>query len=388
MKMSKLLAFVKDILTQIGISLKLLVRDKITMFVYLASCICFFFLCATLNFAAEDQSKIPIGLANLDLVEVDGEMVATKQSEELVHNILNSSSLRITQGSVSGLKASLSNGEINCIFVINKGYKESLESGYTKGIITVYKSAGSEIASMLADVFAGEMIDQICASKSYLTYRKLDFTNYKQLSESEFNQYIETTKSRDEFVFAFDVELYDTNALDTSYEKLGNAVLYREIVAGIFAMLLSFVILFSFTYVCMEKEQGILARKRLTLLSRLASDVGIVISVLITTALMSLIFVFCICYYADVFSGFQSLLWLAMRYSILMSLFFMVLARVTKGVVGYQLFGAILILILGILGFCTLIDGIAFKDLSKLIENTPNGWFIQKFVDIILIMNK
>ncbi len=387
MNMYKLLLFVKDILTQIGISIKLLVRDKITMFVYLASCICFFFLCATLNFTAEDQSKIPIGLANLDVVEVDGEMVATKQSEELINNILGSTSFRITQGSVSSLKTSLKNGEINCIFVINKGYKESLESGYTRGIITIYKSAGNETASMLADIFAGEMIDQICASKSYLTYRKLDFTDYKQLSEVEFNQYIETMKSRDEFAFTFDVELYDTNALDTSYEKLGNAVLYREIIAGIFAMLLSFVILFSFTYVCMEKEQGILARKRLTLLNRISSDVGIVTSVLITTALLSLIFVFCICYYVDVFTGFLPLLWLAVRYALLMSLFFMVLARVAKGVVGYQLFGAVLILILGILGFCTLVDGIAFKDFLELLENTPNGWFIQKFVDIILISN-
>lgn len=388
MKMSKFSLFVKDVLTQIGLSLKLLARDKITMFVYLASCICFFFLCATLNFSAEDQSKLPIGLANLDVIEVDGEVVATKQSEELINNILNSTSFRITQGSVESLKTSLKNGEINCIFVINKGFKDSLETGYTNGIITIYKSKGNETASMLADVFAGEMIDQICVSKSYLTYRKLDFTDYKQLSEAEYKQYVETMKSSDEFVFAFDVQLYDTNALDTSYEKLGNAVLYREIVAGIFAMLLSFVILFSFTYVCMEKEQGILARKRLTLLNRLASDAGIVISVLITTALLSLIFVFCICYYADVFSVFLPLLWLAIRYAILMSAFFMILARVTKGVVGYQLFGAILILVLGMLGFCTLVDGIAFKDFLMLLENTPNGWFIQKFVDIILITNK
>ncbi|MDD5935880.1 MAG: ABC transporter permease [Clostridiales bacterium] len=388
MKTFSLVSYFKDIFAQIKLSLKLLVRDRITMFVFFFSCFCFFFICSTLNFSAEDQSKLPIGLANLDCVEEEGISLATDGSKQLVDRILSSNSFRVMQGSVDNLKVSLRNGEINCIFVINKGYEQSLKRGYTKGIITLYKSSGNKTASMLADVFAGEMIDQICVEKSYLAYKKLDFTDMKELNEEEYKQYVEKMKADDEFEFVFDVKLYDPETTNSSYEKLGNAVLYREIVAGIFAMLLSFVILFSFTYVCMEKEQGILLRKRLTLLSRLSCEIGNLVSVLTTTFLLCLIFVFCICYYAKVFNGFGALLWLSIRYTIVVSLIFMVLARIAKSVVSYQLIGAIVILILGMLGFCTLVDGIAFKNLLNLLENTPNGWFIQKFVDIILIANR
>ena len=84
MKTFSLVSYFKDIFAQIKLSLKLLVRDRITMFVFFFSCFCFFFICSTLNFSAEDQSKLPIGLANLDCVEEEGISLATDGSKQLV----------------------------------------------------------------------------------------------------------------------------------------------------------------------------------------------------------------------------------------------------------------------------------------------------------------
>lgn len=382
MKISKIVSFIHDIGTKMKVSLKLIMKDKITVFVFLASCVCFFFLCATLNFSAEDQSRIPIGLANLDMI--DDSQEATMMSQVLYDKVKLSPSFRVVAGTVDQLTRALENGEINCVFIIKNGYQERLRTGFTKGLIQIYKSKGNKNAAMLADIFAGEMIDEICLQKSYLAYKKLDFTGFEELTRSEYEQYVEQMKTEDDFKFSFEVELFDPDIVEVDYNKLDNAVLYREIIAGIFAMLLSFVILFSYTYVCMEKEQGILRRERITLQNRLANMLGILLSVLLTTFLLCLIFVACVCYYTKSQSAFGPLLNLSLGYALIMSIVFFFLARVTKGILSYQMIGAITILILGMLGFCTIVDGIAFKKLIILLENTPNGWFIERFVDIIL----
>ncbi len=370
-------------LTRTKLSLKLMIRDRITVFVFVASCICFFFLCASLNFSAEDQSRIPIGLANLDVVEEES-LTTTLMSQVLYDKVKNSPSFRVVEGSLEKLIKALENGEVNCIFVIKKGYQERLQVGYTKELIQLYKSEGNKNAAMLADIFAGEMIDEICLQKSYLAYKKLDFTGFEELTKGEYEQYVEQMKQEDEFEFSFEVSLYDPNIVEVDYNKLENAVLYREIIAGIFAMLLSFVVLFSFTYVCMEKEQGIYQRQRITLQNRLANILGTLLSVVVTTVFLGLIFVSCVCYYTNSQSSFAPLLTLSITYALLISVVFYILARVAKGVLVYQMVGAIMILILGMLGFATIVDGIAFKKFVVLIENSPNGWFMERFVDIIL----
>jgi ABC-2 type transport system permease protein len=364
--------------------MKLLIRDKITVAVFLLASLFFFLICASLNFSAQDRSRIPIGIANLDTEKVDGKKVATKLSQELVDRVKESSSFRVVQGEVKDLKASLMNGEINTIFVINRDYQERIMSGSTKQNITIYKSPENKAAALLSDIFAGEMLDQICLQKSWLKYRGLDFEGYEQLSAEEYSDYVHRLMEEDEFEFTFDVELVSTKSTDANYEKLNNTVLYRQIIAGIFAMLLSFVVLFSFTYVCMEKEQGITRRKQLTLSSRLAEYLGTILAVLALAVLLCIIFVSCICYYADVSDAFWPLLKLSLTYAFVMSVVFILLVQVTRGVISYQMIGAVLILILGLLGFFTMMEGLVLSNLINALENTPNGWFIRRFVDIIV----
>jgi hypothetical protein len=67
-----------------------------------------------------------------------------------------------------------------------------------------------------------------------------------------------------------------------------------------------------------------------------------------------------------------------------MSVVFILLVQVTRGVISYQMIGAVLILILGLLGFFTMMEGLVLSNLINALENTPNGWFIRRFVDIIV----
>jgi ABC-2 type transport system permease protein len=364
--------------------MKLLVRDKITVMVFCLASSCFFFICATLNFSAESQSRIPIGFANHDVERLAGEKAPTELSQELVDTVTNSTSFRVSYGDLDSLKEAMADGELESIFVINRGYQERIMSGSTSRLITVYKSAESKMSMFLSDIFAGEMLDQICLQKSWLKYRDLDFEGTHKLTKEEYREYVNQIRQEEEFESTFEVELTSTDSINVNYEKLNNSVLYRQIVAGIFAMLLSFVVLFSFTYVCMEKEQGIQRRKKLAISNRLSEHIGTIVAVLATTGLLCLIFVFCICYYTNTSQAFWPLLALSMEYACIMALIFMLLVRVTKGVIAYQMLGSVLILCLGMLGFCIMVDGVVFKNLINVLENTPNGWFIRKFVDIIV----
>lgn len=366
--------------------MKLLIRDKITVAVLILASVCFLLICATLNFSAEDQSRIPIGLANLDLEEIQGEEVATKVSQELVDHVLKSSTFRVVLGEVDTLIEAMDNGEIDVLYVINRGYQKRINNGSSTRLITVYKSAQNESAALLSDIFAGEMMDQVCLKKSLLTYQKLDFDGYKQLETVEYIDYLKQMIDEDEFKFSFNVKLVDIKVASpaNNYEKLENSVIYRQIVAGIFAMLLSFAVLFSFTYVCMEKEQGILRRKQLALSNKVAELIGTLSAVVVTTGILCLIFVSCICYYAKVNGAFWPLLLLSIQYVCFMAVIFMLLVKVTSGVLSYQMIGAVMILIFGLLGFVTMVNGIVFKDFISVLENNPNGWFIREFVDIIV----
>lgn len=386
MKMSKIWLFIRDVITRFKLSMKLLLRDRITVAVFILASVCFFLICATLNFSAGDQSRIPIGFVNLDLDDVEGEEVATTISQDLVDSVSNSAIFRIVLGDMNSLELALKHGEVNAIFVINRGYHDRVKSGSTTQLITVYKSTENKTANLLSDIFAGEMIDQICLNKSYTKYRRLDFDGYEQLSHLEYVDYVNQMILEDEFKFAFDIKLLDVKdtTSNVKYDKLENSVLYRQVVAGIFAMLLSFAVLFSFTYVCMEKEQGIIKRKQLVLSNKIAELIGTLTAVIATTCMLCLIFVSCICYYANTREAFWPLLFLSFEYVCMMAVIFMLLVKVTNGVLTYQMIGAVLILILGFLGFATMLDGLVFRNLVVNLENTPNGWFIRSFVDIIV----
>ncbi len=68
----------------------------------------------------------------------------------------------------------------------------------------------------------------------------------------------------------------------------------------------------------------------------------------------------------------------------MISLLFLFLTKIVRSFIAYQLFGAIMVLVLGASGFLSFLGVVLKADFLNVFKFTPNGWFIEKFVDIII----
>ncbi len=288
MKISKT-SVMKDILNRISISLRLVLRDKGTVIVFLLSVLSFFLVCNSLNQAATKQSKIPIGLINLDVTSEHGVETPTDSSRSLVENLHTVESYLVIEKDMDTLERMLQKREIHCFYVINKGYEEKLKDGDLTHLITTYQVRGDQSVSVLSDIFAGEMMYQICVERTASRYAAI-LKDKNLEAKEDFYQYAKELRENNEFEFKFDITLSDTTNGQEMFEKIDNSLIYRQVIAGLFAILLSFVILFSYTYVCMEREQGIEKRVQISMVSRWSKDLGTIGSVLIANLKCSFYF--------------------------------------------------------------------------------------------------
>lgn len=376
-------SIVKDILNRTSISLRLLLRDKGTVIAFLLSVISFFFVCNSLNQAATEQSKIPVGVINHDVKSWDGEEVATDSSLSLIENLKTVESFLIIEEDIDTLERMLSSRQIYCFYVINKGYEEKLRSGDLAHLITVYKVKGDQSVPILSDVFAGEMMYQICLERTASRYATI-LKGQSQSAKESFYQYAKELRENDEFEFRFDIMLADKSDGQEMFQNLDTSLLYRQIIAGLFAILLSFVIMFSYTYVCMEREQGIEKRVKLSMVNKGTKELGTILSVLIISLILSVVFVSCVCYYLDSPQVFGKLLLLSITFAFMISLIFLLITKIVRSFIAYQLFGAIAVLVLGVSGILSFVGVVLKVDFLNVLKFTPNGWFIEKFVDIII----
>ncbi len=382
MKTSKT-SILRDLLNRTSVSLRLLLRDKGTVIVFLLSVLSFFLVCSSLNEAAAKRSKIPIGVINLDVKTENGIEAPTKVSLSLIENLQSVESFLVIEEEMDTLEGMLSNREIYCFYTINKGYEEKLKRGDLTHLITVYQVKGDQSVPILSDIFAGEMMYQICVERTAARFAAV-LKDKSQMVKENFYQYAKELRENEEFEFQFDITLSDTANGQEMFENLDTSLLYRQIIAGLFAILLSFVIMFSYTYVCMEREQGIEKRAKITMVSRWSRNLGTVLSVLILSLILSVVFVSCVCYYIKLPQIYGKLLLLSLAYAFMISLIFLLITKIVHSFIAYQLFGAITVLILGASGFLSFIGAVLKADFLNVFKFTPNGWFIKKFVDIII----
>ena len=224
---------------------------------------------------------------------------------------------------------------------------------------------------------------QICLERTASRFGAI-LKDKSQTVKESFYQYAKELRENDEFEFQFDITLADTTNGQEMFQNLDTSLLYRQVIAGLFAILLSFVIMFSYTYVCMEREQGIEKRVKLTMVARGTKELGTMLSVLILSLILSVVFVSCVCYYVNLPQAFGKLLLLSITFSFVISLLFLLITKIVRSFIAYQLLGAIMVLVLGASGFLSFIGMVLKADFLNVLKFTPNGWFIEKFVDIII----
>ena len=373
--------FITDVKNRMLLSLKLMLSNKLTLSVFILSLISTFFLLQILNEGAEVNSNIPIGIVNEDILNETN--TPSELSLELIEGLGSVEALFLHTGTFDELYLKLLEGHIFALFVINEDYEINIEKSDFKNIITVYQGSESKVAKLLQDIVAGEMLYRICLSRGIRLYSNLREGDAKKFSDAEYKEYSDSIKDSEAFDFTFDTQFVNKNESNFTEEMLNNKLLYRQIIGAIFAMILSFVILFAGTYLPLEKAQGLSLRMKLSRMNQLASALGNLVAILLLTFILCITFCGLISFYVKDWSIFIPVLLASCGYVIIVTLIILLLGKCTKSIFVYQLLGAVLVLLLGAGGMLSIVnDMVQVSD--QFVRILPNSWFIKTIADIII----
>lgn len=360
--------------------LKLIFQDKQNCIILACTFLVFLLVMNSLSFGATKRSSIPVGILNLD---------DSMSSNQLVEDLKEVPSLYIYEEERQKLNNLLYKEQISAIFIIEAGYEKSIQSGKTKELITMYYLTDNENAKVISDIFAGEMLYNICLNKGYQLYKKLpmeDIENSAIYSKQEYFKYAKGLMESADFDFTFDIAMVNQNGKITGKQTLSNSVIYQQIIWGILGMLLSFLSMILAASIVLEYETGLHKRIGISLLHSTMIDINHLAVMLSISSIFSLPLCFLI---GIKVSGFTftkgvGLYFLILLFSSVIGLWFILLAKIIRKVVKYQYLGVLSVTIFGIVGFLNLIAAFLNSNLLNVSKIVPNSWFIQGFTDIIL----
>ena len=339
--------------------LAICLKDRAAGICYLVSAVVIVCLLLGLSEAGEERSAVPIGLVNRD---------DSRESEELAESIKKNSALYVYTGTEKELEDRLLDGYINSIFIIREDYGLNVRNGVTEELLEVISGEDDKVSVVVADIIAGSMLYDICRSKAYKMYKKQEGKAGK--SREEYAEYVLATAQKPDFQFAFDLEYIDANNGKIAENAVTNGMIYKQMIAGMLAMLLSLISFASCNGICAEYENG--ARRRLKnlpcskFLINLFDFFGIFVYTLPLGIISGLLL-----------NGVKGML-LSIAYLAFMCPVCLLLSNLCKKTEAYQLSGAVVIIALGVFGFVSvfmgLIGGVGFA------AYTPNALFISAFV--------
>jgi len=377
MKKHKIREEFYDIVTIFLLRMKLIGKDTTTRVILFSSLLLFSVMVFSLSISARDQSALPIGVVDYDM---------SSTSIELIANLKEVPSLKVYENSEKELLKLLSDEMIISVFVIKKGYDQKLRIGDLKGIITTNFMKNNRAASIISDIVAGEMMYSICYYKGLRLYEQISFEG-KKLTAPKYEEYMNhLLENSKDFDFAFDMNYVNPGKSEVQEEAVANTVLYRQLIIGILGILMAFIAMFILSGPVGEKELGVAGRLKLSRLHSLTQDSGNFLALMLVEGLISLIFSIL------VFTQMQSkdfFLWASIYHLLLLNALvlggiFILVSKIIKSMILYQLLCSALILFSGGVGFYHLLTGFYQSAANDMINFIPNSWFIQGFTDIIV----
>ncbi len=368
------------------IAIKRILSDKFTRMILFG----IFLLCVFVTFViadnAESKSSIPIGVINLD---------QSSKGEELIQRIKAVPAFFVYEGSQEDLDKLLKEELVQAVFIINKGYEADIKAGRTNDIITLLYHENNSAVKILSDIFAGEMLKDICLYKGYLSYEDAYYNNREQIvvsgstdTRDQYAAYVDELGQKSDS-FTFDIKREDINTKRDMMGRLDNSLLYLQILSGILAILLSIFGFYVALPMVMDIETGIRNRikiggtKRRTLFALDMCSVVAGVSLLICFNL-----IISICFYIALpdltVMNIVRLYILFMFYSIMVIIGYMIIGNLAGSVRKYERLGITVTLVIGMLGIGSTFAGFMKGELLNISKLTPNSWFIRRFIDIIL----
>lgn len=344
--------------------LKTLFSDKISMICYALSVAVIVAILFGLNMHAGERSSLPIGLIDND---------KSAMSSKLFERISDNSAVYVYEGSFDELYELMTDGYVNCIFVIDEGYSDKVLKGMSARLITVYAAEDNKISTVLQDVVAGAMMDDICLSKAYIAYSKADGVDKDNMfTYADYSDYVDKERLDESYAFSFDLSFEDGVNISKTSADINNSMMYQQMIALMLAMLIMIVVFSAYNVSMQEKEAGITKRLNVSQMSKaliyLEENLAATVFSLPLLILVSFLFGT---------EKFFMLLAVNLVFTVFVSLVFSALVRITPSAFLYRFVGTAVVLILSVMGFVSIFEGLLGIDIFKA---TPVAYYVQRIV--------
>ncbi len=346
-------------------------RDRTAVICMCLTVLVLLFVLGALNIHASEMSALPVGLVADGQADLNSSVAGT-----ISDRIRSNEALHVYSGSLDELKDMLADGYIYCIIELGPGLEETVRRGEYKGIMTMYSAKDSPVAALIGDIAAGCAMDAVCMYKAYNTYSVLESAGEKEHADlAGYSARLETMKRDGGYDFVFDTEYIDTGKKVEN--EITNALIYRQVIAGLIAMLLALTAFSACNPITREYAAGI--RGRLSISAK-----G---SVLLCIGEAAGLFTCCMpaAILAGLLSGrsIKAVLSMILLNTVLLAVAVAgsyLLALVLKNVMAYQVAGTILIITLSTAGFISIFEGLTG---GNLFIHTPVAAFIRCYTEFL-----
>jgi hypothetical protein len=274
--------------------LKLIYRDKATLILAIVITILMGLIIHTLYENIDEGSKIPIVF-----VDEDNSTISNK----LYNNLLSNELLRTVKTSYKeGIKM-LKNGEVQVVFLFNKGSEDKIWNSQLDKLINIYYISGNHMPLVLSDIVASEMLSEISVitAVNYLDKALGDVKNKSEILEKSYmygNNKLENTK-KGYYINVHYVNINKNAEIDK--DSIKNDIIYKKIILGIILSFITLFTLFSTINIVKDREITIDKKIGITTTNNFIIIFGNYVSVVIASLLISTVFSLLLAFYSNNF---------------------------------------------------------------------------------------
>lgn len=364
--------WIKELLLAAGQSFRILIRGKKTWVLLMAGVVLLVGMLVCMDEVKEEKSRIAIGFVNEDDSELSKSVIEQMKQMDLYE---------VTEGSQTELITLLTEGGLSAVCVLKDGFSKDLEKGETDKLVTIYE-VENEGALLLGDVLAGAMMQEICIAKGYLVLREYEDKTGREasLSLEEYRNYVKELFLEGETEFSFDISYVSPNR--EQMDKPEQTLIYEQAIFAVFALMAGLLSVYA-VLPFRRMRYGRLAEKIRTLpMKESAMYLGSALSAFVLPALFGLVFLGCFYIRNEVETQvFVSLLVCTGLYICVIVCIMLLAAYVIRSQTVYQMGMLAMILVFGILGLVSLVDGLLLPEGT--VTWVPNGWYVRKMTELL-----
>lgn len=366
-----MMRWIKETMLATGYSFKLLLAGKRTTFLLVSGLVILVAMLMGMEEVKEEKSKISVGIADQSNTELSAMVIEAMQQKDLYDIVL---------GREDELVEQLKQGEVSAVCVFKRSFADNLLKGKTKNLVTMYETKDSS-ALLLGDVLAGTMMQEICTAKGYqmlLKYQKRAGRD-ESFSAEEYGEYVQNILAEGGSSFSFEVTY--VNRKNEEAKKPSQSVLYRQAIYAVFALMLGLLSAYA-VLPFRQMKHGRLANRIKTLpVHGSAVYTGSALAGLLVAFVFGGSFLICMFWKNRMeFSEILSLLVCTMVYICVIVCLMLFAAYIIKNHTVYQMGMLAMILIFGVFGFISVVDGLLVPEGTAVW--VPNGWFVRKMTEL------